>query len=298
MWPNPRSLFNENWQVNAPVSGGDGWISDATRDNDDMILYSFPPVAIPTDPNELEFYSGVRGLESRIMNTGYLPGPGALGFLHAGVGWGTLSLGLPANPGDFGEAELVYLRNFADYLTGPTSPFENGLDDDRDGSSDRDAGNTNDRFGPEIRRLGRVNVNTARLQVLMAVFSRPWLASMWGGGGNAETRAGELAQAVVDERIQNGPYSSVDDLLARVPEIFEVGSDASTPPAGRTNSFRREALARFVHNLLTVRTDVWGVIGRVRLMEGGEEVGGRSFYLVLDRSRDPVRVLMSGTPPR
>jgi len=62
-------------------------------------------------------------------------------------------------------------------------------------------------------------------------------------------------------------------------------------------------------NLITVRTDVWGVIGRVQVFyawnddgdgvwETGEVVppeniiAERRFYMVLDRSHEPAAVLM------
>jgi len=91
----------------------------------------------------------------------------------------------------------------------------------------------------------------------------------------------------------------VDDLFQRVPQLFEVDLDGdNAPDASEPNSFRREALARFMYNLLTVRTDVWGVLGRVRMLEDDKVIAERAFYLVLDRSRDPVQVvLFSDTPP-
>ena len=62
-------------------------------------------------------------------------------------------------------------------------------------------------------------------------------------------------------------------------------------------------------NLVTVRTDVWGVVGRVQIFDEFEDgppengqwdpgeavtriVADRRFYLVLDRSHQPIRVIM------
>jgi hypothetical protein len=239
-----------------------------------------------------------------VMNIGRMANPGYLGFLHAGVAWGTLSLGLPSSPNGFGNAELVYLRNFSDYLTGPLSPYEDGQDNDRDGYADSaDTGRqSGDLGGPEIRKLGKINVNIAPAQVIAAAFNGAVLQSLRGVSYDPMT----LANAIVSERNTNGPFSSVDDLFERVPAIFDVDPTVVGFPAPYMNSFRREALARFMCNLVTVRTDVWGVVGRAQLgvdasgnglLEANEVVADRRFYFVLDRSHDPIRIILKRQLP-
>jgi hypothetical protein len=196
---------------------------------------------------------------------------------------------------------------------GPVSPYENGVDDDGDDSLsadnliDDDGAHEDDRFGPEIRLRGKVNVNTAPEEVLKATFKNSWLEAMWNG---ASDRASAIANAIVNERNTNGPYSSVDDFFNRNLEIFEVDIDGDDLPDGDVpNSARREALARFMYNLVTVRTDVWGVVGKVRIYDDnkygtgdsrtnnnqcddGEEIASQTFHMVVDRSFDPPRIVL------
>jgi hypothetical protein len=261
-----------------------------------------------------------------------LPNPGYLGFLHAGVPWGTVSLTFSSNPSDVGATDLVYLRNFADYLIGPVSPYENALDVDGDGTfewgdddgdgfiderplvdegdeSDNADGINNDgdyedangvyvsadedRFGPEIRTQGRVNVNTASRDVLRAVLKDSWLQAMG-------VQPATIADAIIAER--STPFSSVDDFFDRVPELYAIDPNGDGATTDHPNSFRREALARFMHNLVTVRTDVWGCIVRVRLYEDGNGNGVRDadegiiveklMHYVFDRSYPRVKTIL------
>jgi hypothetical protein len=308
--------FNKNWQDGdmgtagiQPIGEGDYPSSGSftEQENVDNLLESFPPV------QEDDLYTGVTGDNTKIMNNGILPSPGAIGFVHAGISWGTVSLTNPSDPTVIGATDIVYLKNFTDYLVGPVSPYENGVDDDGDDSLsadnliDDDGAHEDDRFGPEIRLRGKVNVNTAPEEVLKATFKNSWLEAMWNG---ASDRASAIANAIVNERNTNGPYSSVDDFFNRNLEIFEVDIDGDDLPDGDVpNSARREALARFMYNLVTVRTDVWGVVGKVRIYDDnkygtgdsrtnnnqcddGEEIASQTFHMVVDRSFDPPRIVL------
>ena len=312
-WPNTDmsggEWFNMNWKhpsgtlppdPAAQTKTGDRlWLLDTNvYSMPDNLLYSFPPAgqAVAAD-TDVYSYACVRNEE--IMNSGRTANPGYLGYVHSGIEWGTVSLSVPASPGDFGEAELVYLRNVGAYLTGPFSPYEDGQENDGDEVSDAaDTGaQAADRDGPEMRARGKINVNMASKEVIMAALSQESLASLMQYGAPA-TRADALAAAIVAERA-NGPFASVDDVLERVPELFEVGD------AGAPNCARREALARFICNNLTIRTDVWAVVGRARFVVDANGDGSlsaseiqqgtlvdRRFYFVLDRSYDPVRVII------
>ena len=304
--------FNRNWRDTAsdttPAGAGDGWFLlnaawDGLPGNNDNLLHSFPPAdASGAGDTDTDVYCGTSVENEQVVNIGRMANPGCLGFVHAGMEWGTLSLGLPAASGNFGEVDLVYLRNFADYLTGPFSPYEDNADNDGDDKVDgADTGlQEGDRSGAEVRLRGRINVNTAPKKVLRAALSQKALGQAMGWSV-AATQASVVADAIITERqpgTNTGPFSSVDDLMERVPEIFELAD------SGQPNCFRRETLARFVYNNVTVRSDVWAVIGRVRLVidaDGDgvlepEEVSqgtfaDRRFYFVLDRSYDPIRVI-------
>jgi hypothetical protein len=305
--------FNRAWRAATAdpeeVGSGDNWFKLYAADitgapsNVNNLLHSFPPVEAATGA-DAEVYSGVPNYETKVMNIGKLASPGWLGFAHAGISWGTLSLSDPATHGDFGEAELAYLHNFPDYLVGPVSPFENLADDDNDGIVDDDGTDPKDRFGAEIRERGRINVNTASTDVLKALFNYKWLQNMWTGVAS-DVRAAALAAAIVKERdpnplIGHGPFSSVDDLFQRVPEIFDVDLDGDNSADNKDvpttndhpNAFRSEALARFMYNLVTVHTDVYAVVIRVRLLEDNEVVAEKGIFIVLDRSCDPIRVVL------
>jgi hypothetical protein len=347
-WPSTTTThlgwFNKNWRNdtsgNDPIGSGDNYYRlnvdgtgtlNADPTNDDNLLHSFPPVVQEDAP-----YTGVSDHNTRIMNNEIFPSPGAISFVHAGIPWGTVSLTNPTNASDIGASDIVYLKNFTDYLVGPVSPYENGVDDDGDGyvdefqlidegdESDNSDGinndddfqddnghqtnwSTNDRFGPEIRQRGKVNVNTAPAEVLKAVLKQ----DLFGTDGFNITAydADFVADAIVAERV-NAPYSSVDDLFERVPEIFGYNTDTLTDELGGIpNSARRQALARFMYNLVTVRTDVWGLVGKVRLYDDtvydvgdpeynndqcddGEEITSKTFYMVIDRSFDPPRIVL------
>lgn len=348
----PARWFNANWRrgtgPNVAVPTGDAWrlLHDDLTGADDL-LDSFCPV--------------------QLADKGVFPSPGAIGYVHAGIPWGTLSL---TNASGTGAQQVVYLRNFTDYVMGPVSPHENGVDDDgdqyaderplvdesdespndsdginNDGDFQADSGSHGnwsvmDHSGPEIRRAGRVNVNTASEPVLRAVLKRSVLED-WARAiledqnpnqaptttqinNRADVIAEDIGRSIIYERRHGkdinpggGPYSSVDDLFERVPELFgsraaraagnnwEALFSTPTTPVSRTSvmtelpadwgSFhRREALARFMGNLLTVRTDVWAAVGRVRLLDNdtGEEIVSKGFYVVIDRSFDPARIVL------
>jgi len=266
--------FNRTWRdtgaANTSIASGDNWfkvyatgtaVVPTYTDSPDNLLYSFPP-----ETAEVECYNGMSAKQVKVMNIGLLPTPGYIGFVHAGVPWCTVALtsavdpdGLPNNidPGRIGAADLVYLRNFTNYLMGPVSPYENAQDDDADGTTDDDGTAGDDRLGPEIRCRGKINVNMAPADTLRAVFDYDWLDAMWGIA--PDTCAGLLAGAIVDHSYvshggERGPYTSVDDFMNRTPEIFEMNPAGGANDNTLPNSFRREALARFMYNMVTVRT--------------------------------------------
>ena len=320
-----RSLgwFNRNWRGSGTVETGDGLAkltgTNTPPANADNLLSSFPPVQPGGDQ-----YTGAAGNDTRVMDNGILPSPGAVGFVHAGIPWGSVALTNPANPDDIGAKQIVYLRNFTDYLIGPVSPLENGRDDDGDGFVDEyalvDEGDesnstdginndgdfqqpdgtqvsaTSDKLGAEIRLHGRINVNTASKAVLKAALKTSWLQTMWSDPAG---RADDIADAIIAER--STPFSSVDDFFERVPAVFAVDPNGDGSSKDHPNSARREALARFMYNLVTVRTDIWGVVARVRLYadedndgvcDPDEEIATKTSHLVLDRSGDEVETIV------
>ncbi|MFP4028711.1 MAG: hypothetical protein ACLFWL_13055 [Candidatus Brocadiia bacterium] len=280
--------FNRSWQGTGQVPSGDRW--NQLGSGDDNVLHSFPPA----DVGGAEYSAAG---EIMVMDIGKLPSPGYLGFVPSGVEWGTLSL--TENPPVTG-VDVVYPKNFFDYVVGPTSPFENGADEDRDGAADDDGSGDGDSGGPEIRLCGKINVNMAPAQVITALFEQQRLQALWA---DAAARRSALVAAIEDERNTNGPFSSVDDFFNRVPKIFEVGDGGSpeNPDSSVPNSARREALARFMYNLVTVRTDVWAILGRARVgrdtsgdgdLEESEVDVDKQFFIILDRSYDPPKVLV------
>jgi len=149
-------------------------------------------------------------------------------------------------------------------------------------------------LGGAPRIFGRINVNTAPAAVLQAAFKNdPDLMKAPPEGLGINPAA--AAAAIVAERTANGPFTSLDDFFGRMAPTL-------VPALGGTYGFRSEAMARFMANLLTVRTDVWGVRARVQLFrdlnddgkrDPGEEIlGDRSFYMVLDRSQNPIRTVL------
>jgi hypothetical protein len=80
------------------------------------------------------------------------------------------------------------------------------------------------------------------------------------------------------------------------------------PPPDEAYGFRREAFAAFMYNLVTTRTDVWAVRGRLQLFRdldgngnytaGEEIVAERNFYMIVDRSQQPIRILLKRYLPQ
>ena len=300
--PTAYEWFNYTWKSDsAPLERGDGWSKMAATDDLSSILYSFPPVVEPDsvgdasddiEDSNMEAYTGVGGDETRVMNAGKLPNMGALSFAHAGVQWTTLSLSYQK----FGAPDMVTIRGLPNYIVSPSSPFEDEFDNDGDG--DIDANDTGDPGGLEDWRAGRVNVNTAPRAVLKSALKGSLLAAM-------AFDADSIADAIVSRREEQGPYTSIQDLFIRVPELFGYDYDGDTDNLDGSikNTYRRQAMARFVSNLVTVRTDVWGVVARVQVYDGNDYgvdadipdedvLAERRFYYVLDRSGEPIRLLL------
>lgn len=202
----------------------------------------------------------------------------------------------------YGRAASPYLGNRREYLPGTVVAGVAGGDLNADGgadlavirrSPDRIVALTNTAGAPRV--FGRINVNTAPAAVLRTLFKSE-LSSTLG------LDADDLADAIVAERA-GGPFRSLDDFFSRMAEQTELfprmlASGATDPTYG----FRTEALARFMSNLITVRTDLWGVRARVQLFrdanasgvwDAGEEiVADKTVYMVIDRSLRPPRIVL------
>jgi hypothetical protein len=160
-------------------------------------------------------------------------------------------------------------------------------------------------LGDASRVCGRVNVNTAPPAVLQAAMKQTI----------ASEPPGMAAQWIVDGRTPGdlnygGPYTSVDDLMNRMVALVP-------PMPGTVWGFRQEAFARFMCNTVTVRTDVWGIRARVQLFrdngidrttgaatgtagdglwQNEEILSDQQFYMAVDRSQRPIRVLLKRYP--
>ncbi len=299
-WPsgNTGSIawFNSSWKgSSADISaGGDGWrllhpanMSDPGRN----LLGSF---SLPLDSD-----TGERFLRS----------PADLTYVHSGLDWSTIS---PFDSTDFAEqtgaGTAALLDGISRYLTG-NSPYES----DPDGApvycpeSEEYL-----RLGPPLRVHGRVNVNTAPAEVLRALIPLNVLLDedKWNleiGRFQFESIVSDISGAVKAEReSERGAFVNLDDFFDRVPEIFGLKPEGwSTGEIdllnGMPNSPQRHALARSLYNRITVRSDVWGVTGRVQLYENVEDeidiVAERAFYLIIDRSFPDPRVLLRAELP-
>ena len=341
---NDLAYFNRSWRSDTdgttPVGDGDGWFLLYAPDigqppeNQDNLLDSFPPVMRKPDPPVDKWTTGV-------WNTPRLVNPTYLGYVHCGEPWETISLrpetgiwlsrlldytvpenGNPYEDGVDNDGDAIDSDGDGDIDANDVGVDENDVDlitegtgsGPRDGILDGSNGIT-DRNGPEIRVHGRVNVNTAPQEVIRAVLNREdllrWATEVESTTSDvqreADDMAEEIAEDIVDERETNGPYTSVADLFERVDALWGDGLLDSNRSTYQTNQC--EALARFMAGLITVRTDVWGVVGRVQLFndweddgdgvwENGEDIppeaiqAERRFYMVLDRSHDPIRVIM------
>jgi hypothetical protein len=160
--------------------------------------------------------------------------------------------------------------------------------------------------GDASRICGRLNVNTAPADVLVAAINQDLAAALY------PVPAQVLAQQIVDlinptsprYDFQGPAYTSLDDFVRRQAEAHQ----APVPPPGEAYGFRREAFAAFMCNLVTTRTDVWAVRGRLQLFRdldgngnytaGEEIVAERNFYMIVDRSQQPIRILLKRYLPQ
>lgn len=185
----------------------------------------------------------------------------------------------------------------------PTDGAPTGLtaaDMDGDGAMDvvlavagRNAVGVMKNLGDSPRIPGRINVNTAPVEVLRAIFREEHVAA---GDMLAGTRD-DLADAIELER-SSSPFTSLDDFFDRMaPELF-LGQG---PNLDAFNG-RSEAAARFICNMIDVRSDLYGVRVRVQLYrdsnsnnqhDANEEImSDRTMHLIIDRSQQPPRVLL------
>ncbi len=230
-----------------------------------------------------------------------LRNPGDIGFAHAGLPWCTVSLsGGDGSPPAVGAEDIVFLRGVSRYLTG-NSPCEYGeqgaplypLPEAEGYSPDQHP--EYERLGLPVRLHGRVNVNTAPVEVIEALIPRNTV-ELWDGiaghGWDIDAVIAEIAGAAVVERDTNGAFENIDDFFDRVPQIFgsglvSIGGDIDHWP----NSPLRRKIARSLYNRITVRSDVWGVTGRVQILDDDEFETERAFYMVIDRSFNRPRVM-------
>ncbi len=277
--------FNSSWRGRGRV-GSDGWYLLHSSNLDDMNMGLLGSFAVPHDSE-----SGMRFHRS----------PADLTYVHSGFDWSTLSpygADSPATPP--GGDDPVFLAGLSRHLTG-NSPFEHGADGDPiypigEGNEEYD------RLGPPLRLHGRVNVNTAATEVLETVIPRNVLEE-WGRVIGAEWTENEMrdiitqvAASIESERAGSGAFIHADDLFDRVPALFGSGVPGLEPMANWPGSHLRHAMARSMFNRVTVRSDVWGITGRIQLYEttdaATEVVSERAFYVVIDRSFPYPRVLL------
>jgi VCBS repeat protein len=168
--------------------------------------------------------------------------------------------------------------------------------------------------GTPGRFFGRINVNTAPREVLRALFKQtladdiasnsdgpPWFTVTPSAAADA------MADAILTERNSaGGPFTSLDDFFSRMATSLALFPVVDTG-AGDVFGFRTEAQARFMANLITVRTDQWGVRLRVQYYRdvdnsggftpGDEPIADRKGVLVLDRSVQPIRTVIKRWVP-
>lgn len=306
--------INVKWTGDT-YTNGDGWIrtTDYATQNR-SILNSFGP----TWPWNND------GMASRF--TMY---PGFLFYAHAGIPWCHVNFGRDVDTTVTTQTDWVTLGDFWDYIIGTMrpgvstavagagSPYENRIDDDFDGATDSaDTGRqNNDRGGPEIRTHGLINPNTVaddaggthHPPALYALLNDDYIAAYYeklygrapGGLGGQLVRCRDaIVECIYNERETNGPFVSVSDFLNRVTRAFPADP---TVPAGvfgaprpdETTPFLKRRIVAHMANLVTVRTDVWGVVARLRLRDKGNNVvADKAFYAVIDRSFEPARVVL------
>jgi len=170
--------------------------------------------------------------------------------------------------------------------------------------------------GGASRFFGRININTAPVEVLRALFKQrladtgsaagdgpPW----YGAGNTPDNVADAMADAINAERNSaGGPFATQADFFSRMANrstLFPVVDSG----AGDVFGYRAEAQARFMANLITVRTDQWGVRLRVQYYRdvnndgqfsaGDEVIADRKGVLVLDRSVQPIRTILKRWVP-
>ncbi len=278
--------YNRNWRA-SPIgrpAGGDGWHLLHTHNFDDLHRNVLGSFSVPYDGED----------DERFFRS-----PADLTYVHAGLDWCTLS---PFGDGDFAAAigadDVVFLDALSRYLTG-SSPYEHGAGgapvyDDESGEYAR--------LGPPVRLHGRGNVNSAPQEVLEAVIAKnvieDWAAKTGAVLDEDQIHGiiAEMARAIRVERRTGGAFADHDDFFNRVPALFGDGITELAAMADWPSSPLRHAMARSLYNRITVRSDVWGVTGRMQLYEheGGEAdiLAEKAFYTVIDRSILPPRVLL------
>jgi hypothetical protein len=319
--------YNLEWLTGtAPTFGagayerGDGWapgVSSVTKETDYSLSKlgmwgSFPLAATHTSNDWLQWR--VMNRADTISNIGYL------GFVPTGIPWctvgftdSTVMAGLqdPSAATPFGD--VVCLNGVLEYLVAPKGPYNDGFNNDGDAQTDQADVPTDaaDRAGPEVRERGQMNVNNASETAMAGLLSTRMLDNYWA----VTSQAGAIDYTVLRTGLTGGltgrraesPFTTVGDVLRRWHGATAgVAGNVLHPngtgfsggePTRIYNTFAAEHLARSVSNLVTVRSDQFLVVGRVQVHAGTtsaptEIYSERRFAAVVDRSYDPVRVLL------
>ncbi|MFQ5685982.1 MAG: lamin tail domain-containing protein [Candidatus Scalindua sp.] len=184
----------------------------------------------------------------RFSNKGYL------GFIHRGSEWSSFLV----------DSSIAY-PNILQYFT-VTDPSMDNIDNDGDISKDTtDTGSQSGDFdGPEYLIPGLINVNTAPTEVLQSL---PNIDSIIGNA---------------IDTLENKPYTSIGDLVAKVPDITNTGA----------TKWDREKPLRSISNLITTRSNVFTVYVTAQITDEAMSTvyAEKRILAIVDRSVNPIRV--------
>ncbi len=175
------------------------------------------------------------------------------------------------------------------------NPAGDGIDNDYDGfidAADPELNETFANFGiRELAVAGRININTAPWFVMAQL---PWMKHHTATDPINPSGVYERSQAIVNDRIANGTYEDIADVM-RVAEMGSLAGDtvqnsnAVSPPTpdftddGFTDDLEeRDLIFQRISNLVTVRSDLLTAYILVRLDVDGPQ---KRMIAIFDRSR-------------
>ena len=170
-------------------------------------------------------------------------------------------------------------------------PQNDAIDDDADGAIGTDTGvQANDIDGPEIQVPGRININTAASNVLMAL---PGTSASISLGSWSATIQAAKGYSLINNIINARPLSSVGTITT-VTGMDYFGSDNLDNDGDGLidEKDEKDLIYTAISNLITTHSNVFAVYVTARIVnsDATQTFAEKKLVAIIDRSVTPVKI--------